>query len=928
MLHILGERMTPPRKRDDEARSIAALRDLAVLDTAPESVFDALVRAASLVCGVPISLVSLIDVDRQWFKANVGLPGVSETPRDVAFCAHAVLDDAIFEVSDATVDGRFADNPLVLGAPFVRFYAGVPLKVTSGHRIGTLCVIDHQPRTLTPHQREVLAALGTAAAQALDGRRAMETVADTAVALARSEQELQAERQRLGTVIEAAEVGTWEFDLVRDCATGSDRWAAIVGETVESVGGLSCAAWEERVHPDDRVRVAASFHAHLDGMTESYASEHRVRHRDGHWVWVAEHGRVMTRSDAGAPVSVVGARMNVSTRRARDERLRMSEDFLTRTGNVAGVGGWQLDTVTGALHWSDETFRIHGVPVGTPTTVEQAISFYPPAARAEVETAIATCIGGGPDWDLELPFIRATGEKIWVRAVGSAEREDGKVVRLVGAFQDVTARVSERIELERINERVALATDSGGIGIWEYNLQTRDLVWDDWMYRIYGTSAEAGVMTYERWQRLVTPESRARIAAAVQELIAGRAPFELDFEVVDDSGVARELRSSGRLAMDSEGRRVRFVGATWNVTEARQVARALERQNLINAIQADIAMAANHAHSLHEVLATCTTLICQRAHIEVGHSYLRSADDGLLMPSGIWRAELESRFDAFREETSRTQIPTGFGLVGRALEARRPTSTLDLSSTSLLRHRSAAQCGLRWGLAAPILVGDEAVAILEFFGTDPRDCAPWLVDVIAYAGVQIGRVVDRARARAMLEQRSESLRAQSLVDELTGLYNRRGFLELAEDRRRLAQASGQRIFLLFADLDGMKQINDQLGHEQGDRAIRETAQLLRRTLRGADIVARLGGDEFVAVAGETGAFNTESLLGRLRHELERVNRDDGLPFRLEVSFGIAEATEPSESLPDIIKRADEAMYREKVARKQRARDGAKSSDAS
>ena len=157
----------------DEAVRLAALQRLSVLDSPPEAEFDALVQAASLVCGVPISLISLVDADRQWFKANHGLPGASQTPREQAFCAHAILGPALFEVPDTTIDPRFVDNPLVTGAPDIRFYAGVPLTLADGQRVGTLCVIDRTPRQLTDHQRQVLQALGTAAARALETRRAV-----------------------------------------------------------------------------------------------------------------------------------------------------------------------------------------------------------------------------------------------------------------------------------------------------------------------------------------------------------------------------------------------------------------------------------------------------------------------------------------------------------------------------------------------------------------------------------------------------------------------------------------------------------------------------------------------------------------------------------------------------------------------------------
>ena len=160
----------------NEMERLGALQALDVLDTAPETEFDALVNAAAAVCDMPISLVSLIDADRQWFKANHGLEGATQTPRDVAFCAHAILQDGVFEVPDASLDARFADNPLVAGEPDIRFYAGAPVKLSNGYCIGTLCVIDREPRQLNDRQREVLRCLAQATAQAMEGRRALQTV--------------------------------------------------------------------------------------------------------------------------------------------------------------------------------------------------------------------------------------------------------------------------------------------------------------------------------------------------------------------------------------------------------------------------------------------------------------------------------------------------------------------------------------------------------------------------------------------------------------------------------------------------------------------------------------------------------------------------------------------------------------------------------
>jgi PAS domain S-box-containing protein len=214
----------------DEAARLAALRGLNILDTPPEPAFDSLARLAAHACNTPVALVSLVDEKRQWFKACVGLD-VLETPRDSAFCAHAILQDPMLEVCDAHVDERFADNPLVLGAPAIRFYAGVPIRTRDGHALGTVCVIDFVPRRLDDEQRWILRALAEQASAQFELRRLAMEAADVLRVL---EDERVLLRSVLHAATEYAVIGTTPEGTINLFNQGSEK---LFGYDAEEVAG-------------------------------------------------------------------------------------------------------------------------------------------------------------------------------------------------------------------------------------------------------------------------------------------------------------------------------------------------------------------------------------------------------------------------------------------------------------------------------------------------------------------------------------------------------------------------------------------------------------------------------------------------------------------------------------------------------------------
>lgn len=222
---------------NNEAERLDALARYAIIESAPEQLYEDVTALASSICGTPMSLVTFVEADRQWFKSRLGTE-LTETPREQAFCAHAILQpQSLLVVEDATRDPRFADNELVLGDPHIRFYAGSPLVTPTGEALGTLCVMDYAPRTLEPQQAEALAALSRQVMVLLDQRRINRELANMNAALeAEIAERIHVQAQHEATIAKleqaSSHIKTLE-GLIPICAsckhirTGENDWAPL-----------------------------------------------------------------------------------------------------------------------------------------------------------------------------------------------------------------------------------------------------------------------------------------------------------------------------------------------------------------------------------------------------------------------------------------------------------------------------------------------------------------------------------------------------------------------------------------------------------------------------------------------------------------------------------------------------------------------------
>jgi signal transduction histidine kinase/ActR/RegA family two-component response regulator len=312
----------------NEAERLRALESLELLDSDPEAAFDALTEVAGSICNAPLATLTLVDGRRQWFKAARGFGDTTETPREFSFCGHTILEDEMMVVGDALADPRFADNPLVTGAPNIRFYAGIPLTTREGFRIGALCVIDRKPRTLTRAQLAALRDLGGVAMQLIESR-----VSD--LRREKAERLLAESEARLRFALDAAGIGDWDMDLRTNVARrslGHDRCFGYDRPVAE----WGYDTFLAHVHPLDRERVDATYKAALAGGGD-YDVEFRTLWPDQslHWLWSKG---CFYFDEAGSPYRVAGIQVDITARKQAEQAHELLEAQLRQSQKMEAIG--------------------------------------------------------------------------------------------------------------------------------------------------------------------------------------------------------------------------------------------------------------------------------------------------------------------------------------------------------------------------------------------------------------------------------------------------------------------------------------------------------------------------------------------------------------------------------------------------------------
>jgi diguanylate cyclase len=721
---------------DNELQRLARLRALAVLDTAPEPLFDAITRLACDICETPIALVSLIDTHRQWFKSAQGLPGVSETPRDQAFCAHAIHQRGLMEVPDAALDPRFARNPLVTGEPGIRFYAGQVIKLADGTALGTLCVIDRRPRQLDAQQRLRLEQLSEVVSAALDMRG--RTI----------EQALQAKN-----------------DFAAELREREKHYRLIVEDQTEFI---SLAA------PDGTLRFVNQAYARFFGFDSTDAA----------------------------------------------------------------VGRSLYEAV-------------------------------PEAERAPLGDHLANLLSSDATLHGENQVVDAQGRQRWVAWTNRGLRnEQGEVIGIHSVGRDITEWHETAAALMDQRQRLDLATQSNGIGIWEYQIDTGKLLWSDEMFKLADCPRDAFGGRLDDWQPWVHPEDLPSVQAALMAAIAGQRAMDIDMRVRHRDDSLHEINARATVVKrDENGCAIRVLGTAHEITERKRMERELAEK--------------------HELLRVT----------------LMSIGDAVITTDAMGRV--------------RWLNPVAERMTGWRTSAALSRPLSDIFQVHDEQSKTPLRCPVQACLSEGDVVPHQAHACLTSrdgtcYGIE-ESAAPIRDD----QGQVLGAILVFRDVTAQ-RQLGQEMSYRARHDPLTGLINRSEFERQAQALLQRAQADDSHHALMYIDLDQFKLVNDACGHAVGDQLLRQVAQLFKGCVRAHDGLARLGGDEFGVLLEKCTVEQAYRAAQSICDAMEDFRfAHEGRRFRIGASIGLAPLDARWHDLAQAQQAADTACYAAKEAGRNR-----------
>ena len=267
----------------------------------------------------------------------------------------------------------------------------------------------------------------------------------------------------------------------------------------------------------------------------------------------------------------------IAERKRAEDALRQNQALLNATGRMAKIGGWELDAETRDVTWTEQAYRIHEVPLGRKPSLQDAINFYHPDDRDMVSQAIQRALEHGEPWDMERRFITATGKRLWVRSICFPQVVDGKTLKLIGTFQDITERKRTEKALLESREHLTLAQKAAKIASWELDLVNNKLYWSDEIYEIFGLDPIDDTASYETWVSTLHPDDVDWIGTAYTDSVNNNTPYDIIHRTVLKDGRIKYIHEACYTKYAEDGTPLYSYGIAHDVTELKQTEEELKK---------------------------------------------------------------------------------------------------------------------------------------------------------------------------------------------------------------------------------------------------------------------------------------------------------------------------------------------------------------
>tara|TARA_R110002020_G_scaffold466202_1_gene688471 strand:+ start:33056 stop:37795 length:4740 start_codon:yes stop_codon:yes gene_type:complete len=556
----------------------AALEPYHILDTLPEKEYDAITRLASFICETPIALVSLVTDSRQFFKSRHGIE-LEETPLTDSFCVHAIAHkDRTLLIKDARKDERFRNNKYVISAPNIVFYAGIVLSSKDGHPLGTLCVLDHRPRVLSPQQLDALQSLADQVVQLFELRR-------KSGELEQSKKDLFLESDRLNNILESTQAGTWEWDVPTGELVINGQWLKMLGYTFNDLGPITTDTVRRLLHPDDLIKWKDLISNCFEGKREYFDMDCRMLHKQGHWAWGHTKGKIVHRDGQGRPLLVSGTNMDITEQKTKDLQLQAI------TNNIPGV----LVRLGFSKLGSEETLYIsQGAKKMFGYTADRimadhllALGRYDRAERKEFRNYLRKWVlGKGIKRVYEWSYLHPDGSMKWHKISGNpTDLGNGSYV-WDGMILDITDRKEAENKAVKSADHLLEAQRLAKMGSWNFDLNEDKISWTESLYDVYGVRKETFEVTYDSIVGLIDPEYRELAQKTCEHTRRTGEGFSMQYRISTPDGTKKFIEEYGFGEKNAEGGIVRLFGTAQDITDAKlaedRISQINERYNYVN----------------------------------------------------------------------------------------------------------------------------------------------------------------------------------------------------------------------------------------------------------------------------------------------------------------------------------------------------------